>query len=167
MDTRQLSPAEFSAAEVIALLDLAPLEPEGGYFRRMAEGPADAVGGRRTYALIYFLVTPDGFSALHRLAIDEMWCFLAGDPVEMLQLLPDGTGHWTGLGLRAVKGDVPAGVVPAGTWQGTQLVAGGRWALVAATTVPGFEWEDFELGNREELAGLYPGFAPAIAGLTR
>jgi cupin superfamily protein DUF985 len=48
-------------------------------------------GGPRTVSTaIYYLLTPDTVSALHRLASDEVFHFYLGDPVEMLHLLPDG-----------------------------------------------------------------------------
>lgn len=167
MDAPQLSPADYTAAEVVALLDLQPLEQEGGHFRRVALGPADAATGRESYSVAMFLVTPEGFSALHRLAADEVWCFLAGDPVESLRLAPDGTGGWRRLGPSPAEGDLAVDVVPEGTWQGTRLSGAGRWALVSVTVVPAFRWEDFELGREDELAALYPAFAEGIRELVR
>ncbi|HET7874227.1 MAG TPA: cupin domain-containing protein, partial [Methylomirabilota bacterium] len=37
------------------------------------------------------MLTPEGFSAMHRLASDEIFHFYLGDPVEMLQLWSDGS----------------------------------------------------------------------------
>lgn len=156
------------------LLDLQPLEREGGFFRRTAEGPvsggpacgADSGAPRRAWSAIYALFTPEGFSALHRLAVDELWCFHAGDPLESLRLYPDGGAGWVRLGSGA--GGVRAQeVVPRGVWQGTRLVAGGRWALVSCLCVPGFRWEDFEAGRVAELAAAFPSHAAAIASLCR
>jgi uncharacterized protein len=47
------------------------------------------------------------------------------------------------------------------------LVAGGRWALLGCTVSPGFEFEDYETGGREELSARWPEFVGEIAGLTR
>ena len=77
-----LSPTTHTAAEVVALLDLQPLDQEGGWFRRTAEStlviPGAALvgshgGERRAYSVIQALFTPEGFSALHRLISDEIW----------------------------------------------------------------------------------------------
>jgi predicted cupin superfamily sugar epimerase len=141
MDGRPLSPATHTAAEVARLLRLAPLDQEGGYFRRTA--------------------------ALHRLATDEIWCFHAGDALESLRLRPDGGGEWVKLGLDFAAGERAQDVVPAQTWQGTRLAPGGRWALVSCVVVPEFVWGEFELGERAALTTAWPAFAEAIEALTR
>lgn len=167
MDLPRLTPDSYSAADVIALLDLQPLEREGGYFRRFAEGPAGAESARPAYSSILFLITAEEFSALHRLAVDEVWCFLAGDPAEGVRLDPDGLGRWVRLGSCPAEGEQVTDVVRAGTWQGTKMVPGGRWALLAVTAVPAFDWQDFEPAGRDELAQLYPAFADTIGEFTR
>jgi len=163
-----LSPDTHTAAEVARLLRLVPLDQEGGYFRRTAEAATiNPAGGRRAWSMIYSLITPEGFSALHRLTTDEIWCFHAGDALESLRLRPDGGGEWVKLGLNFAAGERAQGVVPAQTWQGTRLVPGGRWALVSCVVVPEFVWSDFELGERTILAAAWPAFAEGIAALTR
>ncbi|GAB1489469.1 cupin domain-containing protein [Opitutaceae bacterium] len=171
-----LSPATHTAAEVVTLLGLQPLDQEGGWFRRTSESglviPSSALpsahgGPRRAYSVIHALFTPDGFSALHRLISDEIWCFHAGDPLESLRLYPDGRGEWVQLGLAPAAGLRVQDVVGANVWQGTRLVVGGRWALVSCTVVPEFVWADFELAERAALAAAYPAFVEGIVGLTR
>jgi hypothetical protein len=41
------------------------------------------------------------------------------------------------------------------------------YTLVGCTVAPGFEFEDFELGNREELIQRYPQHRELIERLTR
>jgi predicted cupin superfamily sugar epimerase len=79
-----LSPQRHSAEDVIRSLALEPLPHEGGWFRRIVTGPAGS--SRAAYASIYALFTPDHFSALHRVDVDEVWTFLAGDAIEVMQL---------------------------------------------------------------------------------
>ena len=168
MDEKSLSPDTHSAEEVVRLLGLEPLDQEGGFFRRTAASEVVRPGGgRRGWSVIYSLITPTGFSALHRLTGDEVWCFHAGDALESLRLKPDGSGHWVKLGANLSAGEQLQDVVRAHTWQGTRLVAGGRWALVSCVVVPEFKWEDFELGGREKLTAAYPAWAEDIRGLTR
>jgi hypothetical protein len=162
-----LSPETHTAADVVRLLQLEPLDQEGGYFRRTGESTTVLPGGKRAWSMIYSLITPEGFSALHRLATDETWCFHAGDPLESLRLRPDGSGEWMKLGLHLAAGERPQDVVPAQVWQGTRLAAGGRWALVTCVVAPEFVWGDFELGSRETLSAAYPAFAEGIRVLTR
>lgn len=167
MKTKHLSPDTHSAEEIVRLLELEPLDQEGGYFRRVAEAATRRPDGRRAWSTIHFLVTPDGFSAMHRLSLDEIWGFMAGDPIDSLRLHPDGMGGWARLGPNPAAGHRLQDVIPAGTWQGTRLVPGGRWALVSCVVVPEFVWGDFELGDRNTLTGQYPAFAEGITGLTR
>lgn len=171
-----LTPEHCTAAEVAAWLNLEPLDREGGFFRRTAESalvlPAGALpsaygGPRRAYSTIYALFTPEGFSALHRLATDEVWCFHAGDPLEQLRLYPDGTREWMRLGADLAAGSSLQTIVPAGAWQGTRLVPGGRWALVTCVVAPEFVWSDFELAEFGPLAASYANFADEIRALIR
>jgi hypothetical protein len=168
MDKKPLTPEHYPAEEVVRLLGLAPLEREGGFFRRSAESAALLPGGdRRAWSAIYALFTPEGFSALHRLAAEEIWFFQAGDPLESLRLSPDGRSQWVKLGLNPAAGERPQDVVAAGIWQGTRLAPGGRWALVSCVVAPEFLWSDFELGGREALATAHPDRAADIRALTR
>src|SRR2546423_15381517 len=96
-----------TAEQLIARLQLRPLPLEGGYFRetyRSADQLSAAAlpeGYGRDKAAgtaIYYLLTPETFSALHRLPTDEVFHFYAGDPVLQLQLWPDGSGREIVLG---------------------------------------------------------------------
>lgn len=167
MAGRPLTPEHLTAWEVVRLLKLEPLDQEGGYFRRTGESATTLPGGQRAWSMIYSLITPEGFSALHRLGKEEVWCFHAGDPLESLRLRPDGSGEWVKLGLNLAHGERPQDVVPAQVWQGTRLVAGGRWALVSCVVAPEFGWSDFELGSRAALSTAYGDFAEGIRELTR
>src|SRR6478609_1267273 len=96
-----------TADELIRSLNLQPHPKEGGYFRetyRAAESiaqsalPARYPAARSASTAIYYLLTPTTFSALHRLATDEIFHFYLGGPVRMLQLSPDGGGRTIILG---------------------------------------------------------------------
>jgi predicted cupin superfamily sugar epimerase len=141
-----------TAEELIALLRLAPHPEEGGYFRetwrsRGSSEPGPPFDGVRSFGTaIYYLLTPDTFSAMHRLPGDEVFHFYLGDPVEMLELHPDGLARTITLGSdpRAMQ---LQHVVEGGVWQGTRLVEGGRWALMGCTVAPGFDYADYEAGT--------------------
>jgi predicted cupin superfamily sugar epimerase len=162
-----------NAHDIINLLDLKPLPREGGYFRRVYEsaeiiqseslfGPhrADKTMGTTIYALF----TPAEFSAMHRLDSDEIYHFYGGDPLEMLLLNPDGSGEVFTLGQDFGTGMRPQKVVPRNVWQGSRVVPNGAhgFTLVGTTTVPGFHWDGFELGQPAALAAEYPKFAEMI-----
>jgi predicted cupin superfamily sugar epimerase len=157
-------------------LGLMPLPQEGGFYAESYRSteilPSEHLPGRysgqRSFATaIYFLLTQNSFSALHRLASDEIWHFYLGDPVQMLQLHEPVGGKIVILGTDFDRGMRPQSVVPRGSWQGARLVPGGNFALLGATVSPGFEFADFELGQREPLLATYPEFSTLIAALTR
>jgi len=160
---------------IIEHLGLEP-HPEGGYYRetyRCDERipprglPSRYSTGKSFGTAILYLLTSDTVSVLHRLKSDEVFHFYLGDPVSMLLLYPDGRGEEVVLGNDMEKGQYPQRVVPRHTWQGMMLVDGGSFALMGTTVAPGFDFEDFEIGDGEELARKYPRFEGIIARLTR
>ncbi len=164
-----------SANEIIRLLDLQPLAMEGGYFRETyrskqiltpaALGPAYRQN-KAAGTAIYYMLTPDTFSALHRLPTDEIFHHYLGGEVEMLQLWPDGHSELVILGKDLAAGQRPQVVVPAGVWQGSRLLKGGVFALMGTTMAPGFDYADFESGVRADLCSNYPDHAERIRSLT-
>jgi uncharacterized protein len=165
-----------TAQALIEHLQLRPLPLEGGWYRETYRSPlqlpAEVLGApfRTSHAAgtaIYYLLTPDTFSALHRLPADEVFHFYLGDPVEMLQLDPAGQGRLVTLGTDVLGGQSVQVMVPAGIWQGSQLKAGGAFALLGTTMAPGFDFADYEAGDRAALTEGYPAFAEWIARLTR
>jgi predicted cupin superfamily sugar epimerase len=161
--------------DVIRLLDLKP-HPEGGFFRenyRSTElvasgGLPERFGGERSLGTaIYYLLTPDSFSAMHRLDADEVYHFYLGDPVEMLLLRHDGDANKTVFGGDLGAGQQVQAVVPHGWWQGSRLLPGGKFALLGCTVAPGFDFNGFELGKRSQLCAAYPNAAADIERLTR
>jgi predicted cupin superfamily sugar epimerase len=148
-------------------LHLVPLAPEGVFYAETYRSTEKLPDGHSLSTAIYFLLTPDSFSALHRLASDEIWHFYLGDPVQMLQLDNRGAGQIVTLGADFDRGMRPQIVVPRGSWQGARLLPGGAFALLGATVSPGFEFADFELAQREALLLAYPEFSSLITALTR
>ncbi len=114
------------AEQVIARLGLEYLDGEGVWFRLLWRNDSGSA--------IYGLLTPEHFSALHRLREDELWVHVAGAPVDMLLLHPDGESERAVLG----RGEHHAlhVLVPAGTWQGSSPQ--GEWSLVVCSLAPPF-----------------------------
>ncbi len=165
-----------TAQEIIHRLQLLPLTIEGGYFRETYRSPLrhgphalppEYGGERNASTAIYYLLTPDTFSAIHRVKSDEVFHFYAGDPVEMLQLWPDGEASVVTIGNDLAAGQLPQLVVPGGVWQGCRLKSGGRWALMGCTVAPGFDYADFEDGRRDVLLRDCPAQADLVTALTR
>jgi uncharacterized protein len=160
-----------TADEIVNALKMMPHPVEGGYFAetyRAAETVPQTVigraypGARSLSTAIYYMLTPGTISAMHRVRGDEMFHFYLGDPVEMLQLDSDGTGEVVVLGQDILSGMTLQHVVPGGVWQGSRLLEGGKFALMGTTMAPGFEYEDYETGKRDELIAKYPAFADLI-----
>jgi predicted cupin superfamily sugar epimerase len=163
--------------EIVRLLGLQKHPKEGGWFFETWRGsdvlPASALPERYQTArnagtAIYYLLDRDSISALHRLASDEVFHFYLGDPVEMLQLLPDGGSRIVTLGQDILAGQSLQTVVPAMAWQGARLKAGGRFALLGCTVAPGFDYADYEHALDEAaLLAAWPDRSEMIRGLMR
>ncbi|KRE63647.1 cupin domain-containing protein [Nostocoides sp. Soil756] len=149
-----LEPPDESAEEVIERLGMVPIPEEGAWY----------VAGPRTQALngITVLLTnrPDGFSAMHRLTIDEGWQWLGGAPAALLRLRPGGSGVLNYLGAEHAQI-----LVRKGTWMGATTL--GHWTLLSCWCAPAFRPEHFELGQRRALVEEYPQFTTEIETLTR
>ena len=156
--------------EIKTLLKLEPHPIEGGHFRRTYTSPGTLELARGTRAIgtaIYYLLEPGTFSEMHVLDSDEMFHFYLGDPVEMLQLYPDGRSAVFTLGPDLVAGQHVQLVVPADVWQGTRLIGDGKVALLGCTVTPGFDFADYRNARYEELAAKWPAEASRIKALTR
>jgi hypothetical protein len=159
-----------TADEIKAHLNLLPHPVEGGFFRRTytAAGTVDLPRGQRPMGTaIYYLLEPGTFSEMHVLDSDEIFHFYLGDPVEMLQLHPDGRTEIFVLGPDLAAGQNVQLVVPAGIWQGTRLIGDGKVALLGCTVTPGFDFADYRNGSYAELAAKWPEQAERIRALTR
>jgi uncharacterized protein len=159
-----------TADEIKSLLHLAPHPVEGGWYRRTYTSDVSValLRGVRPYGTaIYYLLEEGTFSEMHMLASDEMFHFYLGDPVEMLQLLPSGDAKIVTLGPDLTRGQHVQLTVPAGVWQGTRLVDGGKVALLGCTVTPGFDFADYKSGSYAELSAGWPAEAQRIRKLTR
>jgi uncharacterized protein len=163
-----------TAVEIKELLKLEPHPVEGGHFRRTYTSSlsVEVQRGRQsaTRAIgtaIYYLLEPGTFSEMHVLASDELFHFYLGDPVEMLELWPDGHSEVVVLGPDLATGQHVQLLVPAGVWQGTRLIGGGKVALLGCSVAPGFDFADYTSGSYLDLSARWPERAERIKRLTR
>ncbi|UCG48240.1 MAG: cupin domain-containing protein [Phycisphaerales bacterium] len=165
-----------TAEQIIETFKMKPLPVEGGFYAETYRSqekialplpPAGQSGQRSLATAILYLLTPDTYSALHRVKSDEIFHFYLGDPVTMLQLRPDGTARTITIGSDVLSGQLPQVTVPKNTWQGCVLNEGGRFALMGTTVAPGFEFDDFELPDIEQLLRQYPDRRELIMRLAR
>lgn len=149
--------------EIVDCLSLSPLEGEGGMFRRTYEGTLNEKG-QLIYSAIYYLLTEQSFSHMHKLDTDEIYHYYMGDQLELLILYPDGTSEVKVLGTDLTKGEVPQFRVPAGCWQGSRIALGGvySYSLVGTTMAPAYRDEEYVHGDCETLCKMYPHAADKI-----
>jgi uncharacterized protein len=96
-----------------------------------------------------------------------MWHFYAGSALEVHVIEPDGAHFTILLGTDSEAGQQFQAVVRAGCWFASCVKNSKSFALVGCTVAPGFEFEDFELAKRYELARAYPQHKKLIEQLTR
>mgnify|MGYP006140902193 CR=1 FL=1 len=161
-------------AQIISKLALMP-HPEGGYFKEtyrsvgeLKEAHLDSdYNGNRNYATcIYFLLTSDKFSALHRIKQDEIWHFYDGSPIRLHSISEAGIHTITVIGPDVLKGETPQFVVPGGCWFAAEVIHENAYSLVGCTVSPGFSFDDFELRSRKDLTALFPDKKELISKLT-
>ena len=149
--------------------------PEGGAFREVYRSglmiPRQALplffqGDRNASTHIYFLLAKGQFSAFHRIAADELWHFYAGDPLLVYEINHSGRLVVHRLGNNPEKGEQLFAVVGAGSWFASAPAEESEYALVGCTVSPGFDFAEFELADREVLAGQYPEQADLIRRFT-
>lgn len=122
-----------SISEIIKKYNLSSLPGEGGFFRFISEfGNAGC---------IYYLITKDSFSSMHKLSDDEMWFFLEGGEAE--QLIIDSNGKEE---VRILNNENRESLVKGGSWQGTRLHSG-DYALFSTVMSPKYSDEMYSSPN--------------------
>jgi predicted cupin superfamily sugar epimerase len=158
-----------NAQYFIDRLGLSP-HPEGGFYRVTYTSeltisknslPSRFQGDRSACTAIYFLLDGGDFSALHRIAADELWHFYAGSTLVVDVIDPEGNAS------ELLLGEEFQAVVQAGCWFGARVQDPMGFALVGCTVAPGFDFADFELAKRAELIRTYPAHRKLIEALTR
>ncbi|KAA2243696.1 cupin domain-containing protein [Chitinophaga agrisoli] len=148
---------------------------EGGAFRETYRSswvlhkstlPPGMKGNRNAATCIYFLLEKGGFSALHRIAADEIWHFYDGVTLSIYEIDPQGGLTVHKLGRNVHQGEQLQLVIPAGSWFGARVDEEDGFSLVGCTVAPGFDFEDFELAQRRQLQARYPQHKELIQSLT-
>ena len=150
--------------------------PEGGWYKEtyrseeniVSNALPDRFSGSRSFSTaIYFLMEAGNFSAFHRIKSDECWHFYAGGTLEIYII--DATGKLSVVQLcnQIDKGECFQFVVPANCWFASKPAPGVFFSFVGCTVSPGFDFQDFELANGEDLASQYPTHSSLINSLCR
>jgi predicted cupin superfamily sugar epimerase len=162
-----------TADEIIKKLQLEPLPQEGGFYREtyrsttMIDVTNKGTTLRSLMTIIYYLITPLSKSLIHRLKSDEMFFFHLGSPVVLMLLYKDKRGEIVTLGTDLNQGQKPHAIIPKGTWFGASMLdTKAQYSLLSTTVSPGFDFDDYEHGRRDELLATYPNYSDIIIELT-
>jgi hypothetical protein len=163
-------PEHNKAGYWIKKLNLMP-HPEGGYFGEVYRSTeilqSDALPDRypssRSFSTsIYYLLQKGDISAFHRIQSDEAWYFHDGDPLELF--LIDAEGKLQRILLGTVEDAIPQVVIPRRLWFAARTT--GNYSLLGCNVAPGFEFEDFEMADRDDLTVCYPHLQEIIKTFT-
>ncbi|OJJ17462.1 hypothetical protein BKI52_26690 [marine bacterium AO1-C] len=164
-----------TAQYFIEKLDL-NAHPEGGYYKETyrADGtipqvtlPGGYTGDRNYATSIYFLLDSDTFSAFHRIRSDELWHFHAGTALNLYIIDIQGKLTTIKVGSNLDNREQLQAIIPANSWFAAQVIEANSFTLVGCTVAPGFDFDDFELANRDELKTMFPQHNELITNLTR
>ncbi len=143
------------------------LEPhvEGGYFKEIYRSaelinndnlPGRYIGERCFSTSIYFLLNEKEKSKLHRLKSDEIWHFYTGTSLRIYIINHKGKLDIVKLGNNFDEGELLQVVIKAGNWFCAEVNDKSSFALIGCTVAPGFDFSDFELGDKTKLLQLFP-----------
>lgn len=153
------------AERFIGALNLKP-HPEGGYYSeayRSGIRVATSANARDAVTSIYYLLADDMFSAFHRLKSDEIWHHYCGSPISIAVIETDGSHREVVIG----TDDRWQAAIAAGVWFAAKVRDSESFALVGADVAPGFDFADFEMGQREALIADFPQHKSLIERFTR
>jgi len=149
--------------------------PEGGYFREMYRSEEniqknalpDRYNGDRSVATsIYFLLNGNEFSSFHKIQSDETWHFYTGTTLKLWVISERGKLLYHLLGQNPEAGEHLQITIPRNHWFAGRVVDKNSFALLGCTVAPGFNFDDFELGDRKKLIDEFSQHRKIIEELT-
>jgi uncharacterized protein len=155
------------AARLVKKLGLEE-HPQGGYFKQTYRSDTivnvEGYGGPRNISTaIYYMLVGGQFSAFHRIRSDEIWHHYAGGSITLYAISDGGKMSKIKIG----KSGTPQAVIQAGTWFAAALDSKRSYCLLGCTVSPGFDYRDWELARRDELARAYPRHRAFIGRYTK
>lgn len=165
-----MRPAEYW----IKHLQLLP-HPEGGFYKetyrsnesiQLSGLPSRFTTARNFSTAIYFLLRSQDRSLFHRIKSDELWHFHSGSVLQIYVLSHQGVDVLK-LGNDLENGQSPQVTIPANCWFGAKVTSLDTYVLSGCTVAPGFDFDDFELADRQTLLREFPDHHEIITDLTR
>ncbi len=122
---------------------------------------------RPASTLIYYLLVGTQYSAIHRVKSDEIWHFYLGSPVTIHIINEERISQRVQLGNNLENDENLHYVVTKDTWFCAEINNKTSFALMSCTVSLGFDFDDFELGNRDKLLLQYPQHKDLIERFTK
>lgn len=163
-----------SSKELVNKLDLQP-HPEGGYFKEVyrseeemkSEDLPERYKSPRCFGTsIYYMLEGERFSSFHKLKSDEIWHFYLGSPIILHLINKEGKYSKVIVGQNVDEDEHLQFTIPHGTWFAAEVKDKSSFSLVGCTVSPGFDFADFEMGERNNLIEMFPKFKDIIEKLT-
>lgn len=151
------------------------IHPEGGYYKEVYRcnefietiSLPKRFSGRHAFSTaIYFLLNKTQISAFHILQSDEIWHYYTGTPLIIHIISGKGEYRISKLGLNFENGELPQIVIPHNHWFAAELLDKTFFSLIGCTVAPGFNFSDFELGEKEDLIKKFPLYKDVISRLS-
>ncbi len=164
-----------TAEKWISKLELTP-HPEGGFFKEVYRstenilqvGLPSRYNSERTFGTsIYFLLRGNEFSSFHKLKSDETWHFYDGCSTTIYMIDEAGNLSSTVLGKSLEENILLQFTIPKNNWFAAKPNDDKSFSLVGCSVYPGFDFQDFELANREELINVFPQHKLLITNFTK
>lgn len=150
--------------------------PEGGWYKEVYRNPEnikkeslpERFSGDRSFSTsIYFLLKSGELSAFHRIKQDEIWYFHEGAPLTIYVIDENSKYFELHLGNSIKNNCQPQVVVKSGWLFAAKVDNENSYTLTGCSVAPGFDFEDFDMPEREKLLGLYPGYKNIIMEFTK
>lgn len=150
--------------------------PEGGYYKEnyrsdeiiKKESLPERFNDERNFSTaIYFLLEKNDVSMFHILKSDEIWHFYKGTSLTIYVIDKNGKLEKIFVGDNPERGEVLQAVIKKGNWFAAKINNPDSFALIGCTVSPGFNFNDFELGERNNLLKLFPNHLDIIKMFTK
>lgn len=154
--------------EVTQLIKHYHLQPhaEGGYFSplfksnnivKVLNNDAYNDENRSAGSSIYYLLNKEDYSAWHILKSDELWNFHKGSPLNIHVINENGNLFTYLLGDPfQTPGATFQICIKAGNYFCAENIDKSTYSLVSCIVIPGFEYNDFKLADKNTLLTCYP-----------
>lgn len=111
--------------------------------------------GRADSGAIYYYVSPNEYTKFHVIDCDEYWCYIAGSPLEIWQISPEGAITTVRLGIE--EGCEPLVYLKKGvTFASRRFRREQEGTFLSCITVPRFTYEGFTLVEDEDAVKRWP-----------